>query len=127
MNKQKIKTGSCVVNHWQNRRCFAFTSKKVGLEVSAGFCDCSTCSSRYSNFLYTLQAKAIEIKYLFEYYEYSYDTIGCGRVTQRSRWVVLELPERKDAMEFLKDSLNISIDDIRFFGGGDRIPNSLKS
>lgn len=126
MKKQEIKTGNCVVNHWQNRRWFAFTAKKVGLEVSAGFCDCSTCSARYSSFLYTLQRKSAEIKFSFEYYEYSYDTMGCGKVTQRSRWVILEVPEGKDPIEFLKEALSISVDDIKYFET-DGIPNSMKS
>jgi hypothetical protein len=124
MKTKEITTGRCTINHWQNLRRFAFTKNKVSLEVSAGFCTCSTCSQRYEGFLRTLQRKQ-NIKFIFEYYEYSYETIGCGTVTNRSRWVTLDLPKNTDALEFLRTNLEVQIDNVSFYPS-DYFPKSFK-
>ncbi len=122
--KTKVTIGRCTVNHWENSRMFAFTSERVGLQLSAGFCTCKTCSSRFEHFLYLLQRKE-GLKYAFPHYEYSYQTMEHREVRQRSRWVVFDLPEGQNALDFLRSTLGIQIDNVLYYEHSDSYPKEL--
>jgi len=93
-NKSQVECSWVEINYWQYPRRIKITPEEITLEVThAGCSHCHTCQKRVRGFHETLARKP-EVKH-----DWTYD--------DRSEWLILPKPRDQDALEFLKETLDL--------------------